>query len=96
MFRVCVCLAVLLSGCAYSQQPSPRRTIIVKERRTCTTIAPQVVADLCMVRKYCTKNPEMTCAEAYYRLTHCARFDPAFNYKQLASIGYPTLMPASA
>jgi hypothetical protein len=76
MFRVCVCLAVLLSGCAYSQQPSPRRTIIVKERRTCTTIAPQVVADLCMVRKYCTKNPEMTCAEVYYRLTHCPRFGP--------------------
>jgi hypothetical protein len=83
MFHVCVCLAVLLSGCAYSQPSAPRRAVIVKEQRTCTTIAPQEDADLCRVRKYCTKNPEMTCAEAYYRLTHCARFDPDIDHAWL-------------
>jgi hypothetical protein len=81
MFRVCICLAALLSGCAYSQSvapPAPRRAVIVKEQRTCTATARQNDADLCRAHKHCTKNPksEMSCAEAYYRLTHCARFGP--------------------
>jgi hypothetical protein len=41
--------------------------------RQCTTIKPIDDEVLCRDHKYCKQNPEMTCAEAFYRLTHCAR-----------------------
>jgi hypothetical protein len=80
MVRVGVWVALLLSGCAYSQPSASRRAVVVKEQRTCTTRTPIDDADFCRLKKYCTKNPEMTCAEAHYRLTHCARFGPDIDH----------------
>jgi hypothetical protein len=83
VFAILCGMALLVSGCAYNQSPAPRTAVIVKERPTCTATSPQEDADFCRDRKYCTKNPEMTCAEAYYRLTHCARFGPDFDHAWL-------------
>jgi hypothetical protein len=69
MFRVIVCAALLLSGCAYDAAPKQAvRTKIVEKHRTCPTA--QRVEDECATKKHCTKDT-MTCAEAYYRLTTC-------------------------
>ena len=77
---VVVCVALLTSGCA--TEPSAPRTITKvvylprppgPDGQVCEhTFRPMDSAELCSSRKYCTTDKEMTCAEAYYRLTHCA------------------------
>jgi hypothetical protein len=64
MLRAVLCLALFFSACAVDRPG----------RQTCTTtVQPFSDAELCKQHTYCTRGPKMTCAEAHYRLTHCAR-----------------------
>ena len=72
MFRVfsplALCAVLLSAGCAFDPPATRTKIVTVEKRRTCTvTTRPE---DVCATKKYCTKD-QMTCAEAYYRLTVC-------------------------
>jgi hypothetical protein len=80
MLRVVVCVALLAAGCAVEAPEIRTVTKIVKVSvpgppgspgQICIR-KPMDAAEVCGTRKECIANPEMTCAEAYYRLTHCA------------------------
>src|SRR5215467_10945013 len=55
----------------------PAKTEVGTEKippRICTiTVEPIGDEAFCRDHKHCETHREMTCAEAYYRLTHCAR-----------------------
>jgi hypothetical protein len=71
-----VLAGILLSGCAGLSSSRYKAVPVASTKeptRICRTVRPKDDAEICKEHKYCDRNPEMTCAEAYYRLTHCAR-----------------------
>lgn len=81
MLRVVVpCVVLLTSGCAVDPPTVRTVTKVVHvpgprgpAAQVCEhSFRPMDTAEFCSTRKYCATYEEMTCAEAYYRLTHCA------------------------